>query len=416
MSIAKILLGVLLFVTTLYATNKPRTIIFEDVVHKAFNNSLELRVLSLDYDIAKESILEVESLYYPTITLGMDAQYTKNIDANEETLNSQTGYDSSSVLKLNYILYDFGKRDSQLSIERIKSLSVDHEVDKKKLSLQLELLNIYINILKLKEQISSYMKIKKIYNQIYMYQKRLYSAKQIDKVTLSQSAIEIVELESKIAKYRHNLGIHLQELSFLTNDTYTIFDDFSSPILSSTELSSYEETVEYKEYKTRIDQKNKELQSIGSDFYPKISFASSYQWINYDEKSLSQSLKLDQKLYDLGISISIPIFDGFRTVHQKRRAMLERKRLQMELELKKKTFIKNQKLQQDKIVSIDSELGVFNELIDKYRGKKKMLSKLSKTEYIDKITLLEFSIVVANKALQVKLKQFDKEFYLYENY
>jgi outer membrane protein TolC len=99
------------------------SISFEDVVQKAIKNNLELQILDSKKEVAKASIDEIDALYYPSVSLGLNTQYTKDLQNSSGVssiggsfLSDSSGYESSSTFRIDYELYNFGVTDTKVAI------------------------------------------------------------------------------------------------------------------------------------------------------------------------------------------------------------------------------------------------------------------------------------------------------------
>lgn len=84
-----------------------QTLIFEKVLQKAISQSAELRMKVLDYQIASNEIDKTKSGYYPSLSLGFNAQYNHGINGDNgfasvdnNIFNTQTQYEGSASLIL----------------------------------------------------------------------------------------------------------------------------------------------------------------------------------------------------------------------------------------------------------------------------------------------------------------------------
>ena len=106
------------------------------------------------YEVITEIEL-VNASYYPALSLGINAQYTENLDpenteaasVDNNVFTGVTQYETSGSLLLNYTLYDFGIRSAQKAMFEQDREIVRYRLSEAQRKMLLELFEAYRELL-----------------------------------------------------------------------------------------------------------------------------------------------------------------------------------------------------------------------------------------------------------------------------
>lgn len=405
-----ILIIILLAINTL-----AKSISYEDIVKQTIENNTELQILKNKKNIIQASIDEIDSLYYPVISLGINTQYTKDL-RNDSSISSiggnifsdSSGYESSATLRIDYELYNFGVTNIKKEIETIKQNKIKYEIEEKIKDLKLKTLQIYRQILEDKNQLYYYKDIQKTNKKIYHTQKRLYKAKKIDKLNLSAQAIKIVELDTKIEQIKEKLKESFVELQYYTKEQYTLVDRFKKPQLIQQKEQAYENTPIYEQIHLEIRQKQKELQQLKKEQYPSIKLFSTYNLYEKNDNNLEKSLQLDERNYLIGIGVNITLFEGYKSQATKRKLQAQIKELNLQNTQYKKQYKLEKQQKQKELKTLKTNITNLQKLNNEYENKTNTINKLKNVNNIDLVSILEDEIKNYEKSLQYESVQIQK--------
>ncbi len=350
-----LLLSILLYFNPLYAMD------FNHLKELLEKNSKQLELKKYNIDISKEDINIINSENYPNINVGFNIEDSKSLNNNistsvgEYSITSDSLKKSYSYINLNYNLYSFGRLDNKKRIQKYRAESIKYDYCKEKKDLILKLLDIYFNALNNQIKIENFQNIIKDRNNIYKLKNRLFNIGNITKIEVTKSAIEVANLYSQINDSKKELKNFYEQISFLTN--YKFLKDEKLKPLMINELKKdmeFENSSTAKELLFQIKSKQAEILLYEKEFLPNLNFYSKYDFYGYDENSYKSSMhNMKKNSYRFGLNLSINFFDGFKTLSQKQKTILELKQLQTQYDLEKKKFdneilISNQNYQMDK--------------------------------------------------------------------
>jgi outer membrane protein TolC len=397
------------------------SITFEGVVQKSIKNNLELQILDSKKEVAKASIDEIDALYYPKVSLGFNTQYTKDLEKSSgissiggSFLSDSSGYESSSTFRVEYEVYNFGVTDTKIDIATIKKDKVEYERKEKVQEFKLKLLEIYGKVLDDKIQLFYYQKIQELNRDIYKLYKRLFDAKKIDKLTIANQAIKIIELDTKIVQVKDNLKKLFVELGYYTHDTYTLSNNFEHLKLIKQNDIVYEESVIYKKQALEIKQKEKEIKQLKKELYPSIKLFSTYNLYEKDNDHLDKSFKLDERNYVIGLGINIVLFEGFKFDATKRKLQAELKQLNLQNKHYEEQYYLQKKANQKEFIQIKDNIVNVSHSVEKYKSRTKTFEELNDVNNIDTIKVLNNEINNYEKDLELQTIKIKKNIKLKE--
>jgi outer membrane protein TolC len=160
--------------------------------------------------------------------VGIYQQYSENLDSEQRVgttigstyISGQTQYESSTAVQMDYTLYEFGVRSNKREMAKIDRELVDYTLDESAQKLKLKLLDTYSKLLTHSNELKHYQNIKNLQSTMYFQTKRLYEAGKVDKLSLSDRAIEVVELDRNIEQSKSNVKEQFEVLSFFTKEQY----------------------------------------------------------------------------------------------------------------------------------------------------------------------------------------------------
>jgi len=385
-----------------------QSISFEQVVNESLKKSLELKIIEVNKKITEAKVEEISSLYYPTLGVSIYQQYSENLDSEERSgttigstyIGSQTQYESSTSFQMDYTLYDFGVRSSKEKIAKIERKLVDFTLDEHAQKLKLKLLDIYSRLLTYSSEMQHFTSIKSLLSKIYQQTKRLYEAGEVDKLSVSDRAIELVELDQKIESAKAGLKEQLEQLSFFTKESY---DEDIQPLGFNQKSSStitYNETATHQSFQAKKEQKEQELELLDAELYPSINFFGRYNMYGAKVTSIWTSMyHMRKRNYVVGLGVNYTLFEGFKSSASKKRLKAEKLQLELQDQEQEEIFAQQQKANEQKVQSIITQIEQTTQSIAQQEQKTQMLTRLQAQQEVDGISVLKNKVSAIYKQL-----------------
>lgn len=401
-------------------TSKSATMEFDDVLKSAKINSYEIKISDFDVFIAKQGVRTTRSEYFPKINVSAGTEYTKNfndISASTVTvvgdafINPYTRFQSLMGITLTYNVFDFGQRRDKLDIAKedieLKELLAKEQMQE----LELTLIDTYCKLFITKRQIDINEEILELAKKNLEYKTRLFEAKEISKIELSNSALEVQKYEQKILELYSLAQESLNWISFYTREEYQLENlnvkEFKKASADPMEFNDYTQSLTWLIQEKEVKKKELALSVAKKNNLPKVNAYSRYYIYGSDHSSYNQSLgDLGPSNYTVGATIFMPIFDGFKNSAEIQTASLE---LQQQLVKRDKAIaqlmtrlatMRSNLIYLDKQIVVDEKRAA--ELKDKEKSIKRLTEKreLTPIEHNEaKIELLEQEIeLIKNKA------------------
>lgn len=230
---------------------------FDSLLSYTLKNSANVALSKLEVDSSINELNYNKSSFYPEIGISVNTEYSKRFDdeynsvyIGKDNLASSTAYSNSVSLVLNYDLYTFGSDSLKVKSAKENIQKAKYEKCAYELELSLKLLDAYYGFLEYKTKIEIYEALKKAYETLYVYQKRLNSAGEVNKIELSQSAMMLADTSYELSELYLNANHQLSLINQITGlkiDTVEKLNDFSMDTKSS-EFAKFEDTFIAKKF------------------------------------------------------------------------------------------------------------------------------------------------------------------------
>ena len=332
---------------TIYFINPLYSIDFEELKNHMLENSKQLQIKKYDVDISNEDLNIVNSDAYPSLSVGYNIENSESLTNNinstsvgDNNLSNDTLKKSYSYLSLNYNLYSFGRLEDKRQNQKhlITASKFEYCLEFKDLSLKL--LEHYNNILNNQTKAAYLSKIIEEKNKIYKYKEKLFDSGNITRLDVTKSAIEVADLYSQISDNQKEFKNLLNQIVLITNHPLVDKVYFNPLTISNINpQNEFENSVNAKTLESQIKAKISEVSLYEDDYLPNLNFYSKYDFYGYDKDSYQQSFdEMRENSYKFGLSLSLNIFNGFKTSSQKEKALLQLKQLQTKYDLEKDNF------------------------------------------------------------------------------
>ena len=296
-----------------------------EAVQNLFENNYQVKLATLDQQIAENNTSIYNSGYLPTLSLqagsalDVDHIYRENTD---NTTFSQGGLDAQSynaALQLSYTIFDgFNRKylnqqlQEQLAISELEAQAITEEA-------LLDLLTIYYQVAAQTENVNL------LKEALEISQKRLeragyqYEYGQTNKLSVLNAQVDVEQDSINVLNAQQLLGNLKRNLNFIMgtgqSEDYvveTAVDFMTLPVL--------EELIEQLDNHPQIQQLQKamrvaelSLKRTKSNLLPDLNANTSYTWSHLNNNDLSPYIYNGQNGWGAGLSLNWPIFDGGRT-------------------------------------------------------------------------------------------------------
>lgn len=292
------------------------TLNLTDTILIAFQSNKDIQMQEKQIDVASANILGARSPFLPQINL--EASYTHNDKVPSP--NIFTGYNNDNLanLTLSESIYSGGAnmanfKQAQLSLnvqqETLRAKKLDVEFDAKRLYYGLLLAYETERIAKdaLEQAIAHYENVKQMYKH--------GAASRFD---MLQSGIQVSLLEPDVVRAKNEIEILKADLNKLLGR------EVDYPIITQEKLACSFILIEENEFLkiAYLDRPEMKLKSLGIDidkwaiqmaksgYRPTIDFLAGY---SYRSNNLGNMINEKQRNWNAGISVNVPIFEGFST-------------------------------------------------------------------------------------------------------
>lgn len=315
----------------------------------AQERSARLKMAKSDSQIEKSRLDTLLSSYYPTISLGYGVEYNKKLDdgigsnasIGDTVIYSGATYEDSLSLRLNYELYHFGTTAKQADMQRNEIMVKKYDECTQKQTLFLQILEHYSKALIAQIEYTSRESIISTRKELFHIKERLFQAGKEPKSTIADEAIAIINLEREAQRAKMRYDEAIVALSTISTEPIDPKSDTLEPFLmqAPSKQPLFEESAQAFGLKEKIDQKEHEIDMHFRSQLPIISAYGNYYLYGSDEDKFSTAFKsITSNSYNIGISIRVDLFAGFKYNHESQRLRLELERTKQEYELQEQEY------------------------------------------------------------------------------
>lgn len=402
-------------ITTDFATME-----FDDILKSAKVNSYEIRISDFDVFIAKQGVRTARSEYFPKINVSAGTEYTKNFNdiynstvtvVGDAFINPYTRFQSLMGITLSYNVFDFGQRKDKLDIAK-EDIELKELITKEQMQeLELTLIDTYCKLFITKKQIDINKEILELAKKNHEYKTRLFEAKEISKIELSDSALQVQKYEQKILELYSLAQESLNWISFYTREDYQLENldvkEFKKVSTDPMAFNDYTKSLTWLIQEKEVKKKELALSVAKKNYLPKVNAYSRYYLYGSDYSSYNQSLgDIGPSNYTVGATVFMPVFDGFKNSAEVQTASLE---LQQQLVKRDKAIaqlMNRLATMRSNLIYLDKQIIVDENKVSEIKDKEKSIKRLAEKKEATpiehnevKIELLEQEIeLIKNKA------------------
>lgn len=387
---------------------------FDEVTEKALRYAHDINMSALDVKISQAERKKALSLYWPTISSRWNTEYVKDLtdgtaqftSVGNTVLVQNTMYQSSFMFISSYNLFDFGATSK-------KVLITNKDVDKRKVlyiqsirDVKVKVLNTYTDLLTSCEELIAKKELLALYKELALTKKRLYEAGRISKIEMTDDALRAVKIIDDVDTLKLKFTTLLADLSFFTGESYDPerlkVSGFKDNKGVFTDVFKPENSPESKAYDLEIEKKRAEVQVLQRSLLPQFAAYSNYIWYaNNPNEADTSAQYIKPRNFLVGVSITLPLFEGFKSTAEIAKAKIELDRLKVEKSRKlaelsnryaklsetRKTHVGNLTNRKDMLTKVEENLD--------------MAQKLNKQQIMEWVDLLTRKIDLINEKFEV---------------
>lgn len=292
----------------------------------AQKNNPYIKAARMDIDTARETAALVDSSIYPRIDL--QGGYTTQLEPQamkvmgQEMENQQADYAFAGV-KIDYLLYDFGKRSASRQAASTAIEAVAKAVTQKEQDLLLDVTETYYRILEgqqLAEAAQEELQTMAAHRDVAQ---ALFDAGSVTRNDLLQAEVQLAGSRQKLLGVNNQIKNLRLKLLFLTglpkDDGFKLAAPPEDDFTVDTEQHSLEKRPDLQALQHSIAVAEQEAKESRTAFYPELFTRFSLDYL--------QNNKLrEQAIYAATIGLRFNLFDGFATSAAERKAVVKRSR------------------------------------------------------------------------------------------
>ncbi len=388
-------------------TTGAETLSFQTVLDQAIAHSYDLRIAETDIGISRTGILEARSEYFPQIRGRLNSEYQRDLTGGSSAvttigdtiLPSGTQFQNSANLQATLTLFNFGIRRKRVKIAK-DDVSAKSALYRQRLrDLKLQILEHYTNALQTYQTLQANQNNLPIRQSIYQMMERLNEAGEASKVLVAEEAIQVAKSLSEQNNLKAQFQKQLKDLSYYTQEAYELDILDMAPLTASVPSSAMEmveeNLPELAFYNLEINKKRNELAIKRRERLPQLTTYTYYNLFGADVDQWSRSVKaLQNRSLSMGVSLNIPVFDGFKNRAQIKRAQLEIKRLKIEKDKKLAELRRDYEATHLIAVSYQEVLTHQAEATIQSAEKFMMEERLSLQALLDRVTVLKQQVAM----------------------
>ncbi|MCX5811151.1 MAG: TolC family protein [Proteobacteria bacterium] len=386
----------------------------DGVTERALENSHDVKLSSLDIHISRSMQKRAYSLYYPTFNARWNSEYVKDLSGGapqvtaigDTIISESTYYHNSLSVAASYNLFDFGSTRKKVFIAK-KDVDVKMMVYIRQIrDIKIKVLNLYTDLLTSRKELEAKKELLSLYKELSLTKERLYFAGAISKIEMVDEALSVVKTLEAIDNLELRLKTVLQDLSFYTGEDYDAnsvkVQEFEGCEQDYENSFNPEKSPEFRMYALEIEKKKAELDILKRERFPQFGLYSRYVWYGQDRNNYEASVNdIRDRNYFIGISATLPIFEGFKTNAEMEKTALEIERLKVEKQKKLAELInRHAKLNETRVMHIRG-LENQKDMLAKVEEKLSMTKRLAEQNVADLIELLNRRIELINQRLEL---------------
>ncbi len=307
----------------LYAQDNPLSL--QDTILTAFKNNIDIQIQEQELVIARADILGAKSDFLPQ--LGLNAGYTRNgavapaVTTGKRDAGVFTGYKNNNSLgaTLSQMIYSGGFNTANLNQAKLSFKTAEETLRAKKLDIEFEAKRLYYGLLlayeteRIAQELTDnakdhYEDVKNRYAQglsskFDLLQSSVQVSLTMPELVKAKNAVELIKAElKKLLAYKQQQALEVVDKQL----KYTFIDIKEDDFLKQAYLNKPEMALRT----LGVDINKWSIQMAKSGWRPQINANAGY---DFRSDNLSNMINKSHSNWNVGLTISLAVFDGFST-------------------------------------------------------------------------------------------------------
>lgn len=330
----------------------------QQCIDYAMDHSLQLRQKQVTVDRNEVQVEARKGALFPSLSFATNQNaswrpwseaYYNLSDGNLNSTSSEVNYNGSYGLSANWTVWDGGRNRKQLKKSRLAKEQSEVDIESTRLSLQEQIVQIYVQILYQTEAVRVNREILANTRVQADRAKAMYEVGNMSRADYAQMEAQVSQEEYNVTNAETQLASFKLQLKQLLEIVDSPDFDVAVPEINPdnvlailpTPADVYDMALntrpELRYYRLGIESAEMDIDIAKRGYYPTLGMSAGINTSNMSglDKSFGTQLKTNLN-NNIGLSISIPIFDQKQNKTNVATARLARESAQIELELEEK--------------------------------------------------------------------------------
>ncbi len=330
----------------------------QQCIDYAMDHSLQLRQKQVTVDRNEVQVEARKGALFPSLSFATNQSaswrpwseaYYNLSDGNLNSTSSEVNYNGSYGLSANWTVWDGGRNRKQLKKSRLAKEQSEVDIESTRLSLQEQIVQIYVQILYQTEAVRVNREILANTRIQADRAKAMYEVGNMSRADYAQMEAQVSQEEYNVTNAETQLASFKLQLKQLLEIVDSPDFDVAVPEINPdnvlailpTPADVYDRALntrpELRYYRLGIESAEMDIDIAKRGYYPTLGMSAGINTSNMSglDKSFGTQLKTNLN-NNIGLSISIPIFDQKQNKTNVATARLARESAQIELELEEK--------------------------------------------------------------------------------
>ncbi len=339
------LLFALGFSLTAFGQNQSRGFSLNEAIQFAIQQNINVKNTQLDAVSAEARINEIKAAALPQVSIAGQVQYNpiiqkiiipaggfgqpasgSAVSEGVQTIKLSTNFVSNASASLNQLLFDASYKVGLKAAGTYRELA-QRNITASKITVAEQVAKAYYGVL-VNEERSKLLDLNISRTDSLLYQTQA-SNKQgfVEKIDVDRLEVQINNLKSDRQNTQNLIGLSYYLLKFQmglgVNDTITLTDRIQDVNLEQLAqdivvdpVFDYTNRIEYQTLQTQIRLADYDIQNTAAKYYPRASFFANYGYNNGRNDFIDILTKQWFNSAAVGLSLSVPVFDGFAKKYQ----------------------------------------------------------------------------------------------------
>lgn len=333
----------------------PQVWSLEKCITYAMDNNLQLKQKRVNVKLSETDVEARKGALLPTVSFSTgqngswrpwSKSYVNITDGTMSSTSSELNYTGTYGIQAQWSVWNGGRNRKQLDRSRLSQKQSEVDVESTELSLQEQIVQYYVQILYQREAVEVNKQVLASTEVLCERAKTMYDVGQMSRADYAQMEAQVSQekynVANSTAQLRSTILALSQILQLPMDENFdvavpAITDDMlSAPIPSAVSVYEISRNLrpEIRYYRLGIEAAEMDIDIARRGYYPTIGVSAGVNTNNSSGMNESFGTQLKNNLNNsLGLSISIPIFDGKQNSTNVAKAKLDRTNAELALEL-----------------------------------------------------------------------------------